>query len=162
MKKELTPEKKLEKRKEYNRQYRLAHHEEIREYAHHYRASHPAPAGERQRLMDEQIRALYCDTKLTPGNIAKMLSVSTLTILNRLGSMGIPEDGRFCDPVRERWKYQERNIRICDMRREGLTLRRIGTEFDLTKERVRQILKRHGVCSKRNIEFDFELDDNGM
>lgn len=39
----------------------------------------------------------------------------------------------------------ERNARMASMYRQGLTLEKIGQEFGMTRERVRQLLKRQGV-----------------
>jgi DNA-directed RNA polymerase sigma subunit (sigma70/sigma32) len=39
----------------------------------------------------------------------------------------------------------EREAVICDLYREGKTLQEVGDVFGLTRERVRQILRRAGV-----------------
>lgn len=44
-----------------------------------------------------------------------------------------------------RTQNSERNARMANMHKQGLTLKKIGQQFKLTRERVRQILKKMGV-----------------
>lgn len=43
---------------------------------------------------------------------------------------------------------EDRELAMVALFREGYTLQEIGDEFDLTRERVRQLLKRHGLTGK--------------
>jgi predicted transcriptional regulator len=42
-------------------------------------------------------------------------------------------------------RNDERNARICELREAGRALEQIGEQFGITRERVRQILKRRPI-----------------
>lgn len=46
---------------------------------------------------------------------------------------------------------QERAEKMASMYRQGLTLQKIGDHYSITRERVRQILKKHGVVRADNL-----------
>lgn len=83
--------------------------------------------------------------RLSPSTIATILTRRGVS-LKRLSSGALPH-------------LKERNDEIVRLyEREGLTLRQIGRQFDLSPERVRQLVRRAGVPPRRSGERFRERD----
>ncbi len=53
----------------------------------------------------------------------------------------------------------ERDTRICQLYTSGQTLQEIGTSFKLSRERVRQILRKQGVYRKDRLVVKSDRDE---
>jgi transposase len=110
------------------------------------RSTRPIPDSERQ-LRWTKVKAL-AESGIHVAEIARQTGVSHGGVTQILLRSGVPLPKKV-------WRAKEREQKMASMYRQGLSLEKVASEFDLTRERVRQILRKmeisrnEGGASKR-------------
>ncbi|WP_312836384.1 sigma factor-like helix-turn-helix DNA-binding protein [Comamonas sp.] len=89
----------------------------------------------------------FADQGMSPAEIAAALNVRVTTVYLWARSSGLQlKRSKRAGGIGSR--HPERDTKMVAMFRQGVTLAKIGAQFGLSRERVRQILKRIGVCAE--------------
>ena len=89
----------------------------------------------------EQFKYMYYEEGMLQKDIAKFHGISVSTLYKMMD---------FHKMERKHKKTSKRDREICNLRIEGLTLANIGKKFNITRERVRQILTYYNVSKPKN------------
>lgn len=94
-----------------------------------------------ERMTSEQVAAMVADYRSGIGSwrLARMYSVSTSTVLDRLKAAGVS-----LDPERQREARQARTEEMRQLKESGLTLTEIGDRYGITRQAVSMRLARYG------------------
>lgn len=98
-------------------------------------------------LARDERMAEFAAKGMSPAEIATALNVKVTTVYVWARTSGL----QLKRSKREQGigsRHPERDTKMVAMYRQGVTLAKIGSQFGLSRERVRQILKRIGVCAE--------------
>lgn len=101
-------------------------------------------------ILPDDVVARYISGELTSAAaVAREVGCCWITAHARLRDLGVNRSragsnnlSALARGILLRQPYHERNLRMVQLRASGWTLASIGAEYGLTRERVRQILKR--------------------
>jgi len=105
-------------------------------------------------LDDNLIRDLYENKNLSTSQIAKQMNTSTPTIFYRLKKMGVlmrSPGQQESESIKQ--EKASRIKKMTDMYQNGQTLAQIGQHFNLTRERIRQLLHKEGQKRRTNLKL---------
>jgi transposase len=94
--------------------------------------THVESAAKKQSIRDLRVAGFKA------AEVAHMMSVSIALVYKVCSGMGLPRSNARTNPRTP----DARAIRMMEMYRSGLTLQQIGTRYQVSRERVRQILRR--------------------
>lgn len=87
--------------------------------------------------------AVLAEQGMTKSEIAKEMGVCLLTIANYAKRLGVTIQRSNAPPK----DPSDRTKRMITMYQQGVILEKIGQQFKITRERVRQLLSKHGICA---------------
>jgi hypothetical protein len=94
------------------------------------------------RLSADEIRKLYWDENKTLHETAELLGVCLPTLRKEMDRLGIEVRATTAHQPNAAVKalYEKRNSEVIRMRQNGLSLGKIGRKFNLSRQRIAQIL----------------------
>lgn len=98
----------------------------------------------KSRRLTPRILELYKNTDLTSCEIGKLINLSTVIVKRVAKENGISKD-RYIKRPKSHHYDKERNDKIINLIRQGLTYDEVGEQMGITKQRVCQIAKYNNI-----------------